>query len=108
MATKKTHSCIQGDSYAYDYSPKSGITLDSNWSGTWAIVDQLGTSRTTLSSGILGKCTDDLCFEMRISPSDTNGITIGSYYLIVEVTNTPANFNKEIVQDVFKITPQGI
>ena len=107
MASKK-HECIQGDSYAYDYTPKSGLTLDSDWSGSWAIVDHLGLGRTTLTSGSLAKGTDDAFFEMRIAPADTNPIDIGDYYLVVQVTNTVIGYNKEIVQDNFEITKQGI
>ncbi len=102
------HTNVQGDSFAYDYTPKSGITLDSNWTGKWAIVDELGDSRTTFASGVLAKNSDESSFEMRIIPADTNTVAIGDYFLVVEVTNTAINFNKEIVQDNFKITEQGV
>ena len=106
MASKK-HQCVQNDSFAYDYTPKSGITLDSDWTGSWAIVNTLGTGRTTLSSGTLTKGTNDAWFEMRIAPVDT-GMAVGDYYLVVQVTNTVIAFNKEIVQDIFEVTKQGI
>lgn len=99
---------IQGDSYSIDFSLKSGDTLGGDWSGQWAIVDMLGTGRTTLASGVLGQSTDQLKFEMRIVPADTQSIAVGDYFLVVQVTNTTINFNKEIIQDEFKITKQGI
>lgn len=107
MAVLK-HTCVQADSYSYNFVPKSGIILDSNWTGSWAIVDKLGVGRTTLASGILGKDTGETLFEMRISPADTGAITVGTYYLVVQVTNVTLGFNKEIVQDQMKITEQGI
>ena len=107
MASYK-HTCVQGDSYAYDYTPKSGDTLDANWSGKWAIVDKLGAGRTSLASGNLAKNSGETSFEMRIIPSDTSAVAVGTYYLVVQVTNTSINFNKEIVQDSFEITKQGI
>ena len=107
MAVTK-HSCIQGDSYAYDYVSPSIPSFDGNWSGAWAIVDKLGAGRVTLASGILNASTDTTALEMRITPADTSPIAEGDYYLVVQVTNTTISFNKEIVQDPFKITSQGI
>ena len=106
MATKK-HTCVQGDSYRYKYTPKSGDTLDSDWAGTWAIVDILGSGRTTLASGALTKDDDDTYFKLHIPPSSTD-IAIAEYYLVVEVTNATLGINREIVQDIFDVTKQGI
>lgn len=106
MATKK-HYCVQGDSYSYDFVPKN-TTLDADWSGLWAIVDVLGNGRTSLASGSLALSGDLSALEMRIAPEDTEPIPEGSYYLVVQVSNVPASINKEIVQDSFFITPQGI
>lgn len=108
MAVATRHTCIQGDSYAYDFSSKDISSFDTNWSGKWAIVDKLGVGRVSLASGVLSKSGDLTRLEMRIAPADTNTIPIGNYFLIVEVTNASISFNKEIVQDPFKITEQGI
>ncbi len=106
MATK--HKCVQGDSYAYDYYSNDIPVFDTSWSGSWAIVDKLGTGRSSLASGVLNKSTDETKLEMRITPADTNSIAEGNYFLIVQVTNPSISFNKEIVQDPFEITAQGI
>ena len=106
MAAKK-HTCIQGDSYSYKYTPKTGFELTSDWTATWAIVDKLGTGRTTLSSGSLSIDDDDAYFELEIAPSSTN-IAVAEYYLIVEITNSTIGYNKEVAQEVFEVTEQGI
>ena len=106
MAIK--YKCIQGDSFSLDFYLKDGTTLGTDWSGTWAIVDILGVGRATLASAIMSQSSDDLKFELRILPNQTDGISVGEYYLVAEVTNTSIGFNKEIIQNNFKITKQGI
>jgi hypothetical protein len=102
------HTLIQGDSFAYNYSLKNGDDFDSNWNGTWAIVDRLGDGRQTLASGLLSLSSDNKYFELNIIPSATSSVAVGDYKLVVQLTNTSINFNKEIVQDDMKITAQGI
>ncbi len=102
------HSLVQGDSFAYDYSLKSGDDFDDNWTGTWAIVDQLGAGRSTLASGTLTRSSGLKEFELRVTPASTNTIPVGDYKLVVQMTNSVINFNNEIVQDDMKITAQGI
>jgi len=102
------HSLIQGDSFAYDYSLKSGDDFDDNWSGTWAIVDKLGDGRISLATGTLTRSVGLKKFELRVTPASTNTIPVGDYKLVVQMTNPVINFNSEIVQDNMKITAQGI
>jgi len=102
------HSLIQGDSFAYDYSLKSGDDFDDNWSGTWAIVDKLGDGRIALATGTLTRSVGLKKFELRVTPASTNTIPVGDYKLVVQMTNPVINFNSEIVQDNMKITAQGI
>lgn len=107
MAQNK-YSCIQGDSFALDFYSPELSTLDADWVGQWAIVDKLGAGRATLASGTLGKNDNNSKFELRVKPSDTAGLAIAEYFLVVQITNTVIEFNQEIVQDVFIITEQGL
>lgn len=106
MAAKK-HECVQGDSYSYKYTPKTRFKLTSEWTGTWALVDILGLGRTTFASGPLTKNDEEDYFELELAPSDTD-IDTGGYFLIVEISNAVIGYNKEIAQDNFEITEQGI
>ncbi len=105
MATK--HTCVQGDSYAYDFSSTSIAAFDADWTGKWAIIDELGDAGTTLASGTMLASTDESKMELRILPTDT-AIALGVYKLIAEITNASISFNKEVMQDQFTITAQGI
>lgn len=111
MATK--HSCVQGASYAYDFSCDEIPTFDVNWGGSWAIVSSLddvsdGNDIVTLASGTLAISGDTTKLEMRIAPADTQIIPVGSYILVVEVVNATIGFSNEIMQDDFDVTEQGI
>ncbi len=106
MALK--HTIIQGDSYAYDFSSPSVPTFDGDWSGTWGIVDVLGVGNNVLATGALAISTDSTKLEMRIAPADTDSIPVGSYILVVEITNSAAGFNQEVMQDKLTITAQGV
>lgn len=104
----ETHELVQGDSFAYDWSSESLPTLDANWTGSWAIVDKLGTGRTTLASGAMVRSGDTTKMEMRILPADTEGIDPGWYYIVAQLTNTAIGFNREVMQDQVEILPQGV
>ena len=111
MATK--HSCIQGSSFAYDFTCDDITTFDTGWTGQWAIVKSLddvsdGNDITPLASGSLTKSDDSTAMQLRITPTDTSSIPVGYYYLVVQVSNTSINFSDEIMQDQFEIKKQGI
>ena len=119
MATK--HKCVQGSSFAYDLTCEELPTLDSNWGGSWAIVDALddlvteeveGSGTTdnlvTRASGVLVLSPDNTTLELRIPPADTSTIATGSYVLVAQVVNTVLEFSEEVMQDSFEITEQGI
>jgi hypothetical protein len=106
MAKATVHICIQGDSYGYDFTSTSLGTFDDNWYGNWAIVQALGDA--PVSSGVMNRSLDQTAMELRIKPSDTDPIPVGTYILVVELSNDAIEFNKEVMQDQFKITAQGV
>lgn len=102
------HTVIQGDSYFLDFKTASYPTFDVNWTGSWSIVDALGSAGSSVASGSLAISSDSKFLEMRIAPADTEAIPPGDYYLVVQVENTTLSFRREIVQETLEITDQGI
>ncbi len=100
------HECTQGDSFAYDFSSVDVPTLDVNWTGSWAIVPVLGDPAT--ASGTLALSGGNDALELRITPAETEAITVGAYILIVEIANATLGYKKEVMQDKFTIKLQGI
>jgi hypothetical protein len=107
MAATK-HKLIQGASYALDFTTVKYPTLDVNWTGTWAIVDVLGSGGTTEATGAMAPSADLKAMELRIAPTDTASITEGSYILVAQITNTTLGYSDEVIQDPLTITAQGI
>jgi hypothetical protein len=101
-------TCVQGDSISFDYSSDDVDEFDDNWTGSWAIVDELGDDKTTYASGSLSINDDADALEMRIAPSDTSEIDAGDYYLVVQITNDTESYNREVEQLPLEITEQGI
>jgi hypothetical protein len=103
---------IRGDSYAEDLINSTVLPTDlgyEDWTGVWAIVDKLESTSTPVASGILLKVDDPhLRLALRILPSLTSTIPVGTYKLVVQVTNDTLSFNKEVIQRTCKILPQGI
>ncbi len=109
MAIKPSkHDCVQGDSFAFDFTAKELEEFDPNWGGSWAIKESIDKSAVPLASGTLSVSGDNKKLELRITPTDTETIPVGKYFLIVEVTNDSAEFKQEIMQDQFEIMVQGI
>lgn len=111
MATK--HKCVQGASFAYDLSCDEVPTFDVNWGGSWAIVDALDDltdqdDLVTRASGALVLSGDSTKLELRVPPTATNAIPVGSYKLVAQVLNASIGFSDEVMQDSFEITEQGI
>ena len=102
--SKLTHRIVQGESYYYDFT-STDISDFTGYAGTWSIKDTLG--GTEQSGGSLAISTDKSAMEMRIIDTDTN-VLLGNYILIVEITNSTTNFNKEAMQDKLVISIQGI
>lgn len=107
------HICIQGDSFAYDFSCKDIPSFDVNWTGAWAIVDKLedktlGITSETFASGSLVRSGDTKKLELRILPAETSLVEVGQYILIVAITNSAIGFSIEVMQDKFTISEQGI
>lgn len=111
MATK--HTCIQGSNFAYDVSCDEIETLDINWVGAWAIIDELDDltdqdDLVTHATGSLVLSTDLKSLELRILPADTSALPVAFYTIVVQVANATLGFSEELMQDSFEITPQGI
>jgi hypothetical protein len=106
MAAK--HTIIQGSSYALDFKTSSYPTLDANWTGTWAIVDALGSGGSTEASGSLTVADDFKTMQMRIAPTDTESITEGNYILVVQIENTTLAYRDEVLQETLTIKAQVI
>ena len=112
MAIRK-HTCVQGDAYNYNLVCTEVSELDTNWTGSWAIVEALdditdGNDLVTLASGVLALSDDLAKLELRIPAAATTTIPVASYKLVVSVINVGLSFSKEVLQDPFKITKQGI
>lgn len=110
MATTKI---VQGSDYAEDLIDTTVLPQDLgylNWGGQWAIVDKLGTGRTTLASGNLAQDTSgtSLKLKCRVLYTDTEAIPTGHYKLVIEVSNSVLGFKREVVQRACEITAQGI
>ena len=105
--------CVQGASFAYDITCKEVPTFDSNWGGTWAIVQSLdditdGDDLVTLASGNLVLSGDTTTLELKILPAVTNAIPVAEYILVAQVVNTVIGFSEEVMQKSFEILEQGI
>jgi len=100
------HECIQGDSFAYDFSSPDIPTLDVNWTGSWAIVVNLGDAAT--ASGTLALSSGNDALELRITPAETEALALGAYILIVEIANATLSYKREVMQDKFTVKLQGI
>jgi len=104
MSTK--HECTQGDSFAYDFSSTDVPTLDSNWTGAWAIAPNLGDVAT--ATGALALAASNEALELRITPAVTEALAVGGYVLTVEIANATLGYKKEVMQDKFTVKLQGI
>ena len=104
MSTK----LIQGDSLWLD------ITGDvasqdpdwNNWTGHWAIVPTIGgtpaASDTLIKTATIGK------FRLQVSTTVSAGLSVGNYFLVVQVENVTADYRKEIAQEKLVVQAQGI
>ena len=106
MAVK--HTCVQGDSFAYDFSSSGVDSFLTGWEGVWAIVDKLGDGGVTLATGPMVSSVDGSAMELRILPANTAPIPALDYVLVAQLTNASIGFQKEVMQDKFTIIPQGI
>lgn len=106
MAVK--HKIIQGSSYSLDFKTAEYPTLSADWTGTWALVDVLGSGGSTAAFGALTVSDDFLTMEMRITPLDTETITEGNYFLVVQIENTTIAYRDEVIQETLTVSAQGI
>jgi hypothetical protein len=77
-----------------------------NWSGEWGIVAKIGD--TPLVSGSLAKETAIGEFRFQLSLAASASLPLGNYYLILQISNVTADYRKEISQDKFIVTAQGL
>lgn len=102
MATKIT----QGDSYWEDFASPTVSTLDTNWVGSWCIVDKLGAAPK--STGSMPKSPDSSKFYLRILPEHTAPLAVGTYIIVVQISNAALGYNKEVAHRNITITTQGL
>jgi hypothetical protein len=102
------HEIKQGDSLWLDVTGEVA-DIDSvwaNWSGKWSIVSTIGGA--SLAGDNLIKTATTGKFRLQVPTLVSAGLTVGEYYLCVQVENTVADYRKEIAQDRLKVTAQGI
>lgn len=99
---------IQGDSLWLDIPGDiSGIDPTwANWSGTWTISTTIGSP--ALVTGSLIKTTIDGQYRLQVSPIESASLSVGTYYLCVQVDNATVSYRKEILQEKLVISPQGV
>lgn len=106
MAIKKKH----GDSIWLDVTAESANLIDSvwvNWSGSWAIAPTIGATPTI--SGTLAKDAETLGkFYLRIGTTSAALLSVGTYYLTIQVDNATVDYRQEIAQEKITIVAQGI
>lgn len=106
MAIKKKH----GDSIWLDITAKSANLIDSvwaNWVGSWAISPAIGD--TPVISGTLAKDPDVLGkFYLRIGKAQAALLSVGTYFLTIQVDNATVDYCQEIAQEKVTIAEQGI
>lgn len=97
---------VQGDSITYNYAREDGLPFDESWTGKWAIVPRLGA--IPVLGGNLTLSSDFASMQLLIEPAKMEQLLVGSYVLVVELSNAVLKYNKEVTQEVLTITPQGI
>jgi len=56
----------------------------------------------------MSKSVDNTKFELRIPPTATEDVAIGTYILVVEVASATLIYKDEIIQEQLELKPQGI
>lgn len=106
MAIKKK----QGDSIWLDITAEAADLIDdvwANWTGSWAVAPTIGA--TPIISGSLTKDATTLGkFYLRITTAQAALLSVGTYYLTIQVDNATVDYRQEIVQEKITITTQGI
>lgn len=106
MAIKKK----QGDSIWLDITATSAELVDdvwANWTGSWAIAPTVGAAPTI--SGTLTKDATTLGkFYLRVGTTQAALLSVGTYYLTIQVDNVAADYRQEIAQEKITIAAQGI
>lgn len=106
MAIKKK----QGDSIWLDITAEAADLIDDvwvNWTGSWAVAPTIGA--TPVISGTLTKDATELGkFYLRITTTQAALLSVGTYYLTIQVDNTTVDYRQEIAQEKITITAQGI
>ena len=97
---------IQGDNLGYDFKNADGSIFDDNWYGKWAIMPGLGKPPTMEYD--LERSADDLTFMFRLTPTLSTQLPVGSYVLVIEMSNDLLEYNQELLQEPLKIAKQGI
>ncbi len=96
----------QGDSSDMYHYGVEGETDLTGYTCRYAVVSELDSDTTP----ILEKnatSTSGAYFEVSIVPSESEAITVGNYWFIVEIEDTASSFRRE-EHTVLKINPQGL
>ena len=120
MSLMKDFDIIQGDTgdYSHLFSTDEAEVFDANWSCKMVIKKEF-TDDTALTERELPininltdkdgiPLIDSKYFVLRMKPTDTETIPVGYYKLIIELNNAELEYNRELVQCIVNITPQGI
>lgn len=118
MSLIEDFDLIQGDSSPlYYFGLPDGSQLDDgNWSATFAVLTDYGTSpivtRTLpLNSGTGAGDTyiAGTKFVFQITPAESAALTVGVKYIVaVEISNDTIPYKGEVAQFKLKIKPQGV
>ena len=116
-------SIIKDDSSdIYQFSSPDVSTLDSSWTGKWAVSPSLGEAAIVSgelvknpfipASGSDPEVTADSYFIFQLSPSESEVLNVGKYYLSIQVEQDDGAasviFRKEVMQAKLIITKQGV
>lgn len=100
----------QGDSLGQDITCKDFGPTDTfeadTWSGVWAIVTTIGAAPTIQES--LVKSSDFKKMLVRVTPTQTNTLVPGKYYLVTRVNNTATEFSEQIQKTELRVEKKGI
>ena len=88
-----------GESIFIDFV-KQGVVLDATVEASYTLADADGVEQ---DSGSLTKAADDLTFELRISKTNTIGLTDGDYELLVLVFDDTTGYGDYIFEETVRV-----
>ena len=114
MSLVQSISMIKGESSdIYMFSSEDYPIFDSNWIANVVIRDNningsvvlsRSLSKNTATSTLLA----DSAFVFQITPTESDMLGVGRFFISIEVRNDTISFNKEIVQTSLTLKESGI